>query len=156
MFSCLTNHLIQRRINVCIRVRWERRVWRGKRCESVTVGGWVLITGVQRRTPHSRFFPPHHPTSTPTQPLVPRVLREPVGRLYFAGTETATEWSGYMEGAVQAGERAAREVRSQHRLTHSRTGFANNGARGHQVAPCRSVWKIAQKIRWLKKDKKKK
>ncbi|KAG8000995.1 Amine oxidase [flavin-containing] [Nibea albiflora] len=38
------------------------------------------------------------------------VLREPVGRLYFAGTETATEWSGYMEGAVQAGERAAREV----------------------------------------------
>ncbi|XP_008278175.1 amine oxidase [flavin-containing] [Stegastes partitus] len=39
-----------------------------------------------------------------------RVLREPVGRLYFAGTETATEWSGYMEGAVQAGERAAREV----------------------------------------------
>lgn len=41
------------------------------------------------------------------------MLREPVGRLYFAGTETATEWSGYMEGAVQAGERAAREVRAQ-------------------------------------------
>lgn len=40
-----------------------------------------------------------------------RVMREPVGRLYFAGTETATEWSGYMEGAVQAGERATREVR---------------------------------------------
>lgn len=34
-----------------------------------------------------------------------------MGRLYFAGTETATEWSGYMEGAVQAGERATREVR---------------------------------------------
>lgn len=42
-----------------------------------------------------------------------RVLREPVGRLYFAGTETATEWSGYMEGAVQAGERATREVRQE-------------------------------------------
>ncbi|KAJ3592724.1 hypothetical protein NHX12_007851 [Muraenolepis orangiensis] len=39
-----------------------------------------------------------------------RVLREPVERVYFAGTETATEWSGYMEGAVQAGERAAREI----------------------------------------------
>uniref|UniRef100_H3D1Y3 Amine oxidase n=1 Tax=Tetraodon nigroviridis TaxID=99883 RepID=H3D1Y3_TETNG len=38
------------------------------------------------------------------------VLRQPFGKLYFAGTETATEWSGYMEGAVQAGERAAREV----------------------------------------------
>ncbi|KAG8191607.1 hypothetical protein JTE90_018539 [Oedothorax gibbosus] len=37
-------------------------------------------------------------------------LRTPVDRLYFAGTETATAWSGYMEGAVQAGERAAREI----------------------------------------------
>lgn len=39
-----------------------------------------------------------------------RVIRQPVGRIYFAGTETATQWSGYMEGAVEAGERAAREV----------------------------------------------
>lgn len=38
------------------------------------------------------------------------VMREPVGQVYFAGTETANHWSGYMEGAVQAGERAAREV----------------------------------------------
>lgn len=37
-------------------------------------------------------------------------LREPVGRLHWAGTETATQWMGYMEGAVQSGERAAREV----------------------------------------------
>ncbi len=36
----------------------------------------------------------------------------PVGRLHFAGTETATEWTGYMEGAVQSGERAAAEVRA--------------------------------------------
>ncbi|KAM6447062.1 amine oxidase [flavin-containing] A-like isoform 2-T2 [Liasis olivaceus] len=39
-----------------------------------------------------------------------RIIREPAGRIYFAGTETATQWSGYMEGAVQAGERAAREI----------------------------------------------
>ncbi len=37
-------------------------------------------------------------------------LREPVGRIHWAGTETATIWSGYMEGALQAGERAAAEV----------------------------------------------
>eukprot|EP00041_Stephanoeca_diplocostata_P037390 m.1411037 g.1411037 ORF g.1411037 m.1411037 type:complete len:654 (+) comp25028_c0_seq4:161-2122(+) len=30
--------------------------------------------------------------------------------LFFASTETATIWNGYMEGAVQAGERAAAEV----------------------------------------------
>jgi monoamine oxidase len=39
-----------------------------------------------------------------------RALREPVGRLHWAGTETATYWNGYMDGAIQAGERAAREV----------------------------------------------
>ncbi|XP_075747163.1 amine oxidase [flavin-containing] [Rhipicephalus microplus] len=39
-----------------------------------------------------------------------KTLREPFGRVYFAGTETATAWPGYMNGAVQAGERAAREV----------------------------------------------
>ena len=37
-------------------------------------------------------------------------LREPVGAVHWAGTETATVWSGYMEGALQAGERAAGEV----------------------------------------------
>jgi monoamine oxidase len=37
-------------------------------------------------------------------------LRAPVGRLHWAGTETATVWTGYMDGAVQSGERAAAEV----------------------------------------------
>lgn len=37
-------------------------------------------------------------------------LRRPAGRIHWAGTETATEWTGYMEGAVESGERAAREV----------------------------------------------
>jgi len=39
-----------------------------------------------------------------------KIIRDPIDRLYFAGTETATKWSGYMEGALQAGERAAREI----------------------------------------------
>ena len=39
-----------------------------------------------------------------------REIRKPCGRVHFASTETATEWSGYMEGAIQAGERTAREV----------------------------------------------
>ncbi|XP_015912688.2 amine oxidase [flavin-containing] [Parasteatoda tepidariorum] len=39
-----------------------------------------------------------------------RALRQPIDRLYFAGTETAIYWSGYMTGAVEAGERAAREI----------------------------------------------
>lgn len=37
-------------------------------------------------------------------------LREPIGLLHWAGTETATAWTGYMEGAVESGQRAAAEV----------------------------------------------
>ncbi|MCL4695214.1 MAG: FAD-dependent oxidoreductase, partial [Candidatus Hydrogenedentes bacterium] len=37
-------------------------------------------------------------------------LREPIERIHWAGAETATEWNGYMEGAVRSGERAAAEV----------------------------------------------
>ncbi len=37
-------------------------------------------------------------------------LRAPIGRLHWAGTETATIWNGYMDGAVQSGERAAAEA----------------------------------------------
>jgi len=37
-------------------------------------------------------------------------LREPVGRIHWAGTETATYWNGYMDGAVSSGERVATEV----------------------------------------------
>lgn len=37
-------------------------------------------------------------------------LRAPIGPVHFAGTETADYWQGYMDGAVRAGERAAREV----------------------------------------------
>ncbi|MFD6692567.1 flavin monoamine oxidase family protein [Micromonospora aurantiaca (nom. illeg.)] len=40
-------------------------------------------------------------------------LRTPVGRVHWAGTETATRWSGYLEGAVTAGERAAAEALAQ-------------------------------------------
>lgn len=37
-------------------------------------------------------------------------MREPVGRLHWAGTETATVWNGYMDGAIESGRRAAAEV----------------------------------------------
>jgi monoamine oxidase len=39
-------------------------------------------------------------------------LRRPIGRIHWAGTETATVWNGYMDGAVRSGERAAGEVLS--------------------------------------------
>jgi monoamine oxidase len=53
----------------------------------------------------------------PTGSLAPGVLtrwgrsmRAPAGRIHWAGTETADYWTGYMDGAVRSGERAAAEV----------------------------------------------
>ena len=37
-------------------------------------------------------------------------LRDPVGPIHWAGTETATVWNGYMDGAIRSGEDAARAV----------------------------------------------
>lgn len=37
-------------------------------------------------------------------------LREPVGNIHWTGTETATDWNGYFEGAVQSGEREAEKI----------------------------------------------
>ncbi|KAF6090990.1 monoamine oxidase A [Phyllostomus discolor] len=68
-------------------VHYEEKNW----CEEQYSGGC-----------YTAYFPPGIMTQ------YGRVIREPVGRIYFAGTETATHWSGYMEGAVEAGERAAR------------------------------------------------
>ena len=38
------------------------------------------------------------------------VLREPVGRVRWAGAELSVEWSGYMEGAVRSGRAVAADV----------------------------------------------
>jgi monoamine oxidase len=37
-------------------------------------------------------------------------LREPVGLIHWAGTETAVIWNGYMDGAIRSGEDAAATV----------------------------------------------
>ncbi|THV08942.1 FAD-dependent oxidoreductase [Nocardioides caeni] len=42
-----------------------------------------------------------------------RHLVRPFGRVHWAGTETSTYWTGYMDGAVRAGKRAAVEVLEQ-------------------------------------------
>jgi monoamine oxidase len=37
-------------------------------------------------------------------------LREPHGRVHWAGTETSDRWMGYIDGAIRSGARAAAEV----------------------------------------------
>jgi len=63
---------------------WNHERWTG--------GGPVAIMGPETMT---SFGP---------------ALRQPFGRVHWAGTETATYWTGHMDGAVRAGKRAAGEV----------------------------------------------
>ena len=39
-----------------------------------------------------------------------RATREPFHNVHFCGTESATKWQGYMDGAAESGIRAANEV----------------------------------------------
>lgn len=50
----------------------------------------------------------HMPTGAWTE--YGEALRAPIGPLHWAGAEVAEVWSGYMDGAVRSGERAARDV----------------------------------------------
>nr|XP_022329235.1 amine oxidase [flavin-containing] A-like [Crassostrea virginica] len=62
-----------------------------------------------------------------------RVMTEPHGRIHFAGTETATRWSGYMDGAIQSAERATKEVLEK--LELSTDGLYEDAGVGPAFAP---------------------
>lgn len=49
-------------------------------------------------------------TPTPGSSHFARRIAEPLERVHFAGTETATRFAGYIDGAISSGERAASEV----------------------------------------------
>ncbi len=49
-------------------------------------------------------------------PLLRDWLARPAGRVVFAGEHTSIRWQGYMNGAVESGQRAAREIVALHRI----------------------------------------
>lgn len=83
--------------------------------------GFAALFGEQARTPidyldfswGTEEFSPGGPTAA-TRPggwtSTGGALREPVGRVFWAGTETADAWTGFLDGAVRSGQRAADEV----------------------------------------------
>ncbi|HVH89556.1 MAG TPA: FAD-dependent oxidoreductase, partial [Terriglobales bacterium] len=42
-----------------------------------------------------------------------KTIRQPFGRIHWAGTETSPRWMGYIDGAIRSGERAADEVQTR-------------------------------------------
>jgi monoamine oxidase len=70
---------------------WPADPW-SRGCFSVTMGPGVMTT-------------------------VGRVIRQPHGRIHWAGTETSAKWMGYADGAIRSGERAAQEVLANYQLS---------------------------------------
>lgn len=64
-------------------VRWDRDPWAG--------GGYA-------------YFDPGFP------PAWRDLLARPAGRVVFAGEHTSQRWQGYMNGAIESGQRAAAEI----------------------------------------------
>ena len=62
--------------------------------------------------PYTHGYVGHMPPGVMTR--YGKALREPCGRIHWAGTETSTEWPGHIEGALRAGIRAAAEVAARH------------------------------------------
>jgi monoamine oxidase len=97
---------------------YDRPFWR----EHGLTGQAFSLTGLSARRPAvlERSSRPAGPASTRGCPVgIPSPgtlvaygsrIREPVGRLHWAGTETSDYWNGYMDGAVRSGERVAAEV----------------------------------------------
>ncbi|MET0897225.1 MAG: flavin monoamine oxidase family protein [Mycobacterium sp.] len=85
------------------------------------LGGFATLFGDAARKPIDYLdfrwgddsFSPGGPTAAVppgSWTTVGRSLRAPVGPIFWAGTETADEWTGFLDGAVRSGRRAAAEV----------------------------------------------
>ena len=102
----------------------DARAWAARDPETrraAVIEAFARVFGAEARTP--RHYVDHDWTSEPftrgcpvglfapgALSAVGEALRAPCGRIHWAGTETATVWNGYFDGAIQAGQRAAREV----------------------------------------------
>uniref|UniRef100_A0A8B9JJA2 Amine oxidase n=1 Tax=Astyanax mexicanus TaxID=7994 RepID=A0A8B9JJA2_ASTMX len=91
-----------------------------KKCKNIEDGRKVVIKERERYRGGVRdWSKEEYNGGCPVNVMVPGMLtyyhpalRKPCGRIHWAGTETATQWCGYLSGAVQAGRRAALEVLS--------------------------------------------
>lgn len=68
---------------------WHEKAWHQ---DSFVAGGYLALPAIGTC---DGFYP---------------VASAPAGDIHWAGTETASEHAGYIEGAIESGERAAREV----------------------------------------------
>jgi monoamine oxidase len=54
-------------------------------------------------------------------------LRASEGRIFFAGAHTALRWTGFIDGAIESGIRAAQETLALLRVDPARHGLLNSG-----------------------------
>jgi monoamine oxidase len=97
--------------------------WDAERRREAVIAGFARLFGPEAATPvdyvdkswadeewtrgcYGCYMPPGAWTAYGPQ------LRAPVGPIHWAGAETATVWSGYMDGAVRSGDSAAAAARA--------------------------------------------
>ncbi|MFB7655960.1 MULTISPECIES: flavin monoamine oxidase family protein [unclassified Streptomyces] len=68
---------------------WHEKAWH---LDEHAGGGYIML-----------------PQPGTTEGIIP-VPHTPIGNIHWAGSETASEHAGYLEGAIESGRRAAREV----------------------------------------------
>jgi monoamine oxidase len=85
-------------------------------------GGPLVLPENECKQGLANWYPGQPPTTTGFHPatyaipepgqvrkIMPQLI-EPEGRMYFAGEQTSSGYFGYMEGALQSGARAARDI----------------------------------------------
>ena len=94
------------------------QAWQGKvivitfRDESWTHGKQVLgLTTVNYDKTNGEIFGADMELNT--YDMDPLKVRDPVGPIHWAGTETSTQWPSFIDGAIRSGERAAQAVRKR-------------------------------------------
>ena len=69
----------------------------------VVVGEWLIVSSSSVMRYFSVFLYIFSRLAAASRLGPGDTIRDPIGRIHFAGTETATLWSGYMDGAISAG-----------------------------------------------------
>jgi monoamine oxidase len=99
-------------IDLRLRTREERRLLYGRHLARLFGEAALVPTEYLEHDwagdPWSRGCLSHLPPGVLT--AAGPALRQPHGRVHFAGSERATRWAGYMDGAVRSGEAVAERI----------------------------------------------
>ena len=73
-------------------------------------------------------------------------FQAPNERIHWAGTETSSQWHGYMEGALRSGTRVAREMLQAHASLEQHPGISNQDAEKLKVEVRKTLDRVSEEF----------